>query len=107
MGMLFSFPSAKCDCCDLLLWSFVFFGFYRQSYPLIVPKLLVERYLAAGELSLGVLSSSYTKQLMMSPQRNSWILKHNSSFGVVEEVMNLLNHSRGTQKSFLNTIPWE
>ncbi|CAM6031057.1 unnamed protein product [Sphagnum balticum] len=66
-----------------------------------------ERYLAGGELSLGVLSSSHKKQLMMSPQRNNWILTHNSSFGVVEEVMKLLNHSRGTQKSFLNTILWE
>jgi hypothetical protein len=74
---------------------------------LIVAKFLVERYLAGGELSLGVLSSSYKKQLVMSPQRNSWILKHNSSFGVVEEVMKLLYHSRGTQKSFLNTILWE
>ncbi len=55
-------------------------------------KLLVERCLAGGELSLGVLSSSYKKQLMMSPQRSGWMLKHNSSFGVVEEVMKLLNH---------------
>ncbi|CAK9205086.1 unnamed protein product [Sphagnum troendelagicum] len=67
----------------------------------------VERYLVGGELSLGVSSSSYKKQLMMSPQRSSWILKHNSSFGVVDEVMKLLNHSRGTQESFLNTILWE
>jgi len=72
-----------------------------------VAQLLVERYLAGGELSLGVLSSSYNKKLMMSPQRSSWILKHNSSCGVVEEVMELFNHSRGTQKSFLNTILWE
>jgi len=25
MGMLFCFPSAKCYCCDLLLWRFFFF----------------------------------------------------------------------------------
>ncbi|KAH8942531.1 hypothetical protein BDL97_14G105700 [Sphagnum fallax] len=51
-----------------------------------------------------LVTHGYQKQLMISPQRNSWILEHNSSFGVVEEVMKLLYHSRGTQKSFFNTI---